>query len=215
MFVMNHYNIAKEEMAFYGGDCTSLQNLLAIIIGPKATSEVTGKLASLGIRELATLSKEDLLKFDGVGELTATRITTAFELGKQLLSYKNKDVEIIRSPEDAAKLFEDLSIHNQEHFVAIYLNTKNHVLKKKTITIGSLNASIVHPREVYSEAIKIGAASVVVAHNHPSGDTYPSREDIDVTRRLSEAGKIMGIDLLDHIVIGQGNFTSLKEKGYC
>jgi DNA repair protein RadC len=102
----------------------------------------------------------------------------------------------------------------QEHFVTLYLNTKNQVLHKKTVFIGSLNASIVHPREVYKEALRRSAASIICIHNHPSGDPSPSREDIEVTKRLNECGKILGIDLLDHLIIGENKFVSLKEKGY-
>jgi len=102
----------------------------------------------------------------------------------------------------------------QEHFIAMFLNTKNQVIHRQTIFIGSLNASIVHPREVYKEAVKRSAASVICAHNHPSGDPTPSQEDIHVTRRLTECGKMLGIELLDHLVIGDRNFVSLKEKGY-
>ena len=96
----------------------------------------------------------------------------------------------------------------------LYLNTKNQVLHKKTVFIGSLNASIVHPREVYKEALRRSAASIICIHNHPRGDPSPSREDIEVTKRLNECGKIIGIDLLDHLIIGENKFVSLKEKGY-
>ncbi len=96
----------------------------------------------------------------------------------------------------------------------LYLNTKNQVMHKKTVFIGSLNASIVHPREVYKEAIKRSAASIICIHNHPSGDPTPSREDIEVTRRLVECGRLVGIELLDHLIIGDKTYVSLKEKGY-
>jgi DNA repair protein RadC len=111
-------------------------------------------------------------------------------------------------------MMEDLRYHSQEHFVCLYLNTKNQVIGKETVFIGSLNSSIVHPREVYKEAIRRSSASVICLHNHPSGDPTPSREDIEVTRRLLDAGKIIGIDLLDHLIIGDGRFYSLKEKGH-
>ena len=108
----------------------------------------------------------------------------------------------------------DMRFLSQEHFVTLYLNTKNQVLHKKTVFIGSLNASIVHPREVYKEALRRSAASIICIHNHPSGDPSPSREDIEVTKRLNESGRILGIDLLDHLIIGENKFVSLKEKGY-
>mgnify|MGYP001946399917 FL=1 len=103
---------------------------------------------------------------------------------------------------------------NQEHFVCLYLNTKNQVIHKQTVFIGSLNASIVHQREVFREAFRRSAASIICIHNHPSGDPTPSREDIEVTRRLKECGRMIGIEILDHIIIGDKRFVSLKEKGY-
>ena len=108
----------------------------------------------------------------------------------------------------------DMTSLNQEHFVTLFLNVKNQILHKQTIFIGSLNASIVHPREIFREAVKRSAASIICAHNHPSGNPAPSTEDIDVTKRLFEAGQLMGIELLDHVIIGDHQFISLKEKGY-
>lgn len=122
---------------------------------------------------------------------------------------------MIRSPEDGADfIMEEMRDLKQEHFICLFLNTKNQVLHRQTIFIGSLNASIVHPREVFKEAVKRSAASIICAHNHPSGDPTPSQEDIQVTQRLKECGKMIGIELLDHIVIGDRTFISLKEKGY-
>ncbi|MER2047268.1 MAG: DNA repair protein RadC, partial [Solibacillus sp.] len=121
----------------------------------------------------------------------------------------------IRSPEDAATfLMQDMTSLQQEHFVCLFLNVKNQVLHKQTIFVGSLNASIVHPREIFREAVKRSAASIICSHNHPSGIPTPSPEDIDVTTRLYEAGKIVGVDLLDHVIIGDHQFISMKEKGY-
>lgn len=109
---------------------------------------------------------------------------------------------------------DDVRTLQQEHFVALYLNTKNHVIKQKTLFIGSLNASIVHPREVFKEALRTSSAALICLHNHPSGDPAPSPEDISVTKRLNEAGKILGITLLDHIITGDDCFVSLKERGF-
>ena len=108
----------------------------------------------------------------------------------------------------------EMSSLQQEHFVVLFLNVKNQVLHKQTIFIGSLNSSIVHPREIFREAVKRSAASIICAHNHPSGNATPSPEDIEVTKRLQEAGYIIGIELVDHVIIGDHQFTSLKEKGY-
>jgi DNA repair protein RadC len=210
----NHFQVAKEELSFYGPDGTSLQNMLAILIGPKANPESTGKLASLGISRLVDMSIDELKKFEGIGEVSARRIVSSFGLANYIRKFKKEDSYIVRSPEDVAKYFEDLTLQNQEHFEAIYLNTKNIIISRKMVFKGSLNSSIVHPREVFREGIRLSAASVIVCHNHPSGNPDPSRQDVEVTKRLSEVGKMVGIELLDHIIIGQGKHVSLKEKGY-
>lgn len=205
--------IAKEEMAFYGVEFAPLQHLLAILASTN-DSRLTGELSALGVRELSKMTEEDLLQFEGLGKTAASRIVAAFGIADHLHKSKNLDTSAIRSPHDASKCFEHIRFKDQEHFVCVYLNTKNMVLSTKTIFVGSLNAAIVHPREVFKEALRLSAASVIVGHNHPSGDPSPSREDIDVTKRLKEAGKIMGIELTDHIIMGDGNYVSLKEKGY-
>ncbi|WMT29174.1 DNA repair protein RadC [Bacillus aerius] len=121
----------------------------------------------------------------------------------------------IRSPQDAYELLKTfLEDRDREHFIVVTLDTKNQPVSINVCHIGSLNASIVSPREVMKSAILSSAASIMVAHNHPSGETTPSREDVDVTKRLAEGGKLMGIELLDHLIIGDGKYTSLKEKGY-
>ena len=126
----------------------------------------------------------------------AIQILASVELGRSISNLNYDDRYVIRSPEDGAKyVMNDMRFLTQEHFVALYLNTKNQVLHKQTIFIGSLNASIVHPREVYKEAFRRSAASIICMHNHPSGDPTPSREDIEVTKRLAECGKIIGIEL--------------------
>jgi DNA repair protein RadC len=128
------------------------------------------------------------------------------------LLYRERSV---RSPEDGYKLLSlFLSDKDREHFIVVSLDTKNQPVSINICHIGSLNASIVHPREVMKSAILSNAASILVGHNHPSGMVEPSREDIEVTKRLTEAGKIIGIDVLDHIIVGDGTYTSLKEKGY-
>jgi DNA repair protein RadC len=126
--------------------------------------------------------------------------------------------KIVRSPQDGADAFRevfDVPSMTKEHFLLATLNTKNEIIGMHTIHIGTVNASVVHPREVYQQALLNNASSIIVCHNHPSGDPTPSREDIEVTKRLVEAGKVVGIDLLDHIVVGDGTrYVSLKEKGY-
>ncbi|WP_010279058.1 RadC family protein, partial [Paenibacillus senegalensis] len=122
--------------------------------------------------------------------------------------------QVIRSPEDAAKLvMPELRYLKREHFICLFLDTKNKVIRKETISIGSLNASIVHPREVYREAIRYASAAILAFHNHPSTDPSPSPEDVQISKRLMEAGEILGVSFLDHIIIGGNSYVSLKEQG--
>jgi len=168
-----------------------------------------------GLRMLMNASLEELTKIKGVGEAKAIQLLAAIELGKRIANMKNEERYVIRSPEDGANyVMEEMRFLTQEHFVCLFLNTKNEVIHKQTIFIGSLNASIVHPRELFKEAFRRSAASMICLHNHPSGNPEPSREDIEVTRRLVECGKILGVDVLDHIIIGDKRYVSLKEKGY-
>ncbi|NEY71797.1 RadC family protein [Bacillus mesophilus] len=202
---------------------TSLSNheLLAILLRTGSKQESVIQLANKllnqfeGLRLLKDATIEELSNIKGIGETKAIQILAALELGRRVGRLQYEDRFVIRSPEDGANyMMEELRFLSQEHFVCLYLNTKNQVLHRKTIFIGSLNASIVHPREVFKEAFKRSAASIICLHNHPSGDPTPSKEDIEVTKRLSECGKIIGIELLDHLIIGDQKYVSLKEKGY-
>lgn len=141
-------------------------------------------------------------------------ILSAFELSRRIYGRSAETQRIIKSPQDVIAFLDgDMRYLKKEIFVCIHLNTKNAVLRKETISIGSLNASIVHPREVFSNAVKHSVSAVILCHNHPSGDPDPSSEDIETTRRLIDAGNILGIKVLDHIIIGNGKYVSLKEKG--
>jgi len=211
----------RERLIQYGESHLSNQELLAILLGSGTRNETVMDLSNRllmhfeGLKLLSEATIEELTSIKGIGQAKGVTLLAALELGKRIQQYKPEEKYVIRSPEDGAEyVMEEMRSLNQEHLVALFLNTKNQVIHRQTIFIGSLNASIVHPREIYREAVKRSAASVVCAHNHPSGDPSPSQEDIHVTRRLVEAGKIMGIELLDHIVIGNNTFISLKEKGY-
>nr|WP_152534776.1 DNA repair protein RadC [Bacillus cihuensis] len=211
----------RERFIQTGPQSLSNQELLAILLrtGTKEESvlQLANRLISTfeGLRMLIDASIDEITAIKGIGEAKAIQILAAVELGKRITQLNYPDRYVIRSPEDGANYcMEEMRFLTQEHFITLYLNTKNQVLHKQTIFIGSLNASIVHPREVYKEAFRRSAASIICLHNHPSGDPSPSREDIEVTKRLVECGKIIGIELLDHIIIGEHKFVSLKEKGY-
>ncbi|RHW40635.1 JAB domain-containing protein [Neobacillus notoginsengisoli] len=208
---------------FIAGGPASLSNheLIALLLrtGTKDESvlQLSNRLLSHfeGLRLLKAASLEEITAIKGIGKAKAIQLMAALELGSRVANLTNNERYVIRSPEDGANyVMNEMRFLSQEHFVCLYLNTKNQVLHKQTIFIGSLNASIVHPREVFKEAFRRSAASIICLHNHPSGDPTPSREDIEVTKRLAECGKIIGIDVLDHLIIGENKFISLKEKGY-
>ena len=197
------------------------QELIALLLRTGTKNESVLQLAERliikfdGLRLLKDASVEEITSINGIGEAKAIQLLTAVELGRRVHNLITTDRYVIRSPEDCANfLMEEMRFLSQEHFVCVYLNTKNQVLHKQTVFIGSLNSSIVHPREVFKEAFRRSAASIICAHNHPSGDPTPSKEDIDVTRRLIECGRLIGIDILDHLIIGEKKYVSLKEKGY-
>jgi DNA repair protein RadC len=211
----------RERLLKEGAQVLSNQELIAIILGTGTRQESVLQLSHRilhhfhGLRLLKDSTVNELKHIKGIGDTKAVQLLAALELGSRVHKLQNEDRFIVRSPEDVSRfMMEEMRFLTQEHFVALYLNTKNHVIHKKTIFIGSLNASIVHPREIYKEAFRHSAASIICLHNHPSGDPAPSREDIEVTKRLVESGKVIGIELLDHIIIGDQKFTSLKEKGY-
>ncbi|MFZ3588327.1 RadC family protein [Bacillus sp. DJP31] len=211
----------RERLLHDGPVSLSNHELLAILLRTGSKEESVLQLANRmltqfeGLRLLKDASIEELTGMKGIGQTKAIQIIAALELGRRISRLQYDERYVIRSPEDGAKyVMEDMRFLSQEHFVCLYLNTKNQVLHRQTVFIGSLNASIVHPREVFKEAFRRSAASIICIHNHPSGDPTPSKEDIEVTKRLTECGKIIGIELLDHLIIGDQKFVSLKEKGY-
>lgn len=211
----------RERFLQDGPQSLANRELLAILLrtGTKENSvlQLANQLLTTfeGLRLLKEASVEELMNMKGIGEAKAIQLLAAVELGRRIHQLNHPERYVIRSPEDGANYcMEDMRFLTQEHFVCLYLNTKNQVLHKRTVFIGSLNASIVHPREVFKEAFRRSAASIICLHNHPSGDPSPSKEDIEVTKRLVECGKIIGIDVLDHLIIGEHKYVSLKEKGY-
>jgi len=208
----------REKLYKYGTKYLSNSELLAILIrtGSKAKTalEVSQNLLALdkmGLAYLSQCSVDELSTIEGIGKCKASQILAAIEIGKRI-SVHNNEVVKINSPLDVVNLLmEELKFKKREYFKIIMLNTKNVIITIENISIGSLNSSIVHPREVFKEAIKRSSASIILVHNHPSGDPTPSKEDISITNRLIECGEIIGIKVLDHIVIGYNKYTSLKE----
>lgn len=211
----------RERMLHHGAGALSHAELLAILLRTGTRQESAIHVAQRilseagSLRSLVDLSIEELVQIKGVGPAKAVQLKAGIELGQRLSQSRLPGNPTIRSPRDAADLLmEQLRYLQKEHFVCLFLNTKNHVISQETLSMGSLNAAIVHPREVFRAAIKCSSASLICAHNHPSGDPTPSPEDIKLTKRLLEAGEIVGIEVLDHVVIGDGNFVSLKEQGF-
>ncbi|HHW42616.1 MAG TPA: DNA repair protein RadC [Desulfotomaculum sp.] len=197
----------------YGVENVELPGLIASLIGA-VPDETINALIGKGIRELAGMSVQELAGLPGMGRLKATRLAAAFEIARRLAASLPEELPVIRSPEDAAGVvMKEMRYLDREHFFALLLNTKNRVIARELISIGTLNSSTVHPRELFKSAIRRSAAAVILVHNHPSGDPEPSRQDQDVTRRLQEAGQIVGIEVLDHIIIGDGKFVSFKARG--
>ncbi|WP_413362519.1 RadC family protein [Robertmurraya sp. 2P01SA] len=211
----------RERFEQSGPASLSNHELIAILLRTGTKEESVLQLSNRlltnfeGLRLLKDATLDEITAIKGIGKAKAIQVLAAVEIGRRISNLAYDDRYVIRSPEDGANyVMNEMRFLSQEHFVCLYLNTKNQVLHKKTIFIGSLNASIVHPREVFKEALRRSAASVICLHNHPSGDPTPSREDIEVTKRLVESGKIIGIEILDHLIIGENKFVSLKEKGY-
>jgi DNA repair protein RadC len=194
----------------------TLADLLGMILRESPGSDVVKGVESViaSDRHIMELTKEELLEIGGIGETHADSIVAALLLTKIYGQAGALEQKIsFGSPKEVADLMmEEMRYLDREHFKILLLNTKNSVICVETISIGSLNASIVHPREVFKSAIKKSAASVILLHNHPSGNPEPSAQDIDVTHRLVEAGKILGIQVLDHIVFGDGIYVSMKEE---
>ena len=184
----------------------------------KTNYELLSLLLGVPEENLRVHNLTDILQapraIEGVGEKKETQLYALQEMARRLIAEPSKRLDVIHGPEDAAHiLMPKLRFETKEHFMIVLLSTKNHVLAIETVSTGSLSASVVHPREVFRTAIKYPTSSIILAHNHPSGDTSPSREDIAVTQRLVKAGKIMDIPVIDHIIIGDNRFLSLKEKG--
>ncbi|WP_258360963.1 RadC family protein [Moorella sulfitireducens] len=208
----------RERLLSSGPQALSNAELLAILIRTGTRTEtaidVAQRLLSRpeGLQYLAAASLEELQKEKGIGLAKAAELKAALELGRRLAAF-NLSRAAIKNPWDVAGLLmEEMRYLDRENFRTISLNTKNQVIGIDSVSVGSLNSSPAHPREVFKDPIRRSAAAIILVHNHPSGDPTPSQDDLAVTRRLVEAGQILGIEVLDHLIIGDGRFTSFKER---
>ena len=212
----------REKLIQYGPQALKDSELLAIIL----TTGIRGKFSVLELSDFLFklygtkgLSKEksvtELMKNTGLPKVKATQVIACMELGRRIFYEDKSRVPTIKTPEEVFRYLAEMQKLTKEQFRGLYLNTRNRLIHDEVISMGSLNLSVVHPREVFRPAVEYGAAAVILAHNHPSGDPEPSPEDIKITKQLVEAGKLMEIEVLDHLIIGEEKFVSLKEKGVC
>lgn len=211
----------RERLMHAGAAALSDSELLAILLntGHKGYSsiDIANELLRLseGVKQLKLWSLDELIRVKGIGYYKAIILKAAFELGERIHSGCVREQIKITKPADVANYMMGRMQHlTQEVFVVLFLNSKNVIIKERTLFKGTLNASVVHPREIFSEAVRCSAHAMIVLHNHPSGDVTPSKEDITTTERLIACGHVMGIALLDHIIIGDNAFISLTEAGY-
>lgn len=187
--------------------------VLTLIVGTDAAKEILSAVDN-NLFSLHDLEPEQLAQYDGIGPAKALQIKASLELGRRISGSKLPKGTIITSPQDVYNfLREEMRYHKKEHFEIILLNTKNQIISVENISVGSLNSTIVHPREIFNPAIKKSAASLILVHNHPSGDPAPSCQDVEITKQLVEGSKILGIKILDHIIIGDDQYSSFKERG--
>ena len=210
----------RERLYNYGSEYLSNEELISIILktGTKKynVKEVALKLLTSikDIHELADIGIATLMKIDGIGKVKAIELKAALELGKRVYMTTNKEKIKLNSGLAIYNYFSELLQNKQqEHFYCVYLDNKGNYLGKKCLFIGTINSSVAHPREIFKEAYLLSANGIICVHNHPSGDSTPSKEDINTTMKIKEIGYIHGINLIDHIIIGHNNYYSFYEDG--
>jgi len=210
----------RERLLRRGADALSATELLAVLLrtgtATSSASDLAGHLlAAFGSLEaLSQAHPVELARHTGIGPTKASAVLAAFELGRRVQAAPSARRPAIRTPADVAALVGPQMRHlDREHFRAVLLNTRHEVLDVTRVAVGGLDSAPIHPREVFKDAIRRSAAAVVLVHNHPSGTPEPSADDLRITTRLQEAGRVVGIEVLDHLIIGDGRFVSLRERG--
>lgn len=211
----------RERLQKFGAESLSAQEILALILGRGISGESVMVTAQRLLSQFSSLkgiagaSVEELSQVKGIGLAKASQIRAAFELANRLENNaEDNNKTLVRTPEEAVRVVQGrLKGKKKEYFLVLSLDTRNQLIKVSEVSVGSLDTSVVHPREVFKEAISASAASVILVHNHPSGDPAPSEDDVKLTRRLAETGEIVGIGVLDHVITGENRFISLKREG--
>lgn len=211
----------REKLLREGKEKLSNVEILALLIGSgsgeRSAMELAVDIISLdqsGIKYLAECRPEELSKIRGIGPAKACEILAAAELGRRIACLSGSGGDVMRNSSDIANQFiERMRYYKKEHFISVMINAKGQIIEAVEVSVGDLCSSVTHPREVFVDAVRRSAGSVIFIHNHPSGDPAPSRADIDTTKRLIKAGEILGIPVLDHIVIGDGRYVSMRAKG--
>jgi DNA repair protein RadC len=206
----------REKLIKKGAANLHKEELLAILLrtgikGKSALGVANDILKRYGDKKLLDVPYQELKNIRGVGPTKAVQIITAIELGRRLFKEKAEKEIFINSPEDVLKEIDHIRENKKENFICLYLDARNKLIYKETVSIGTLNENLVHPREVFEPAVRNLAAQIVLVHNHPSGDPEPSEDDLMITKRLLEAGKIMGVEINDHIIVTKGNHFSFKK----
>ncbi|MGH2403217.1 MAG: RadC family protein [bacterium] len=210
----------RERLLRCGPEGLSSPELVALLLGTgtrrAGATELAGHLlASFGSLEALSLARPDELdRVEGIGPAKASSLLAAFELGRRISTAPPARRPIIRTPADVAALVgPQMRYLDREHFRAVLLNVRHEVLDVTSVAVGGLDSAPIHPREVFKDAIRRSAAAIILVHNHPSGTPEPSGDDLRITTRLQEAGRVVGIEVLDHIIVGDGRFVSLRERG--
>lgn len=209
----------REKLIKHGPDVLKNSELLAIILNTGCRGLNVLELSSMIIKDYGNkavaLEKNvaRLMQTLNLPQVKACQIVATFELGRRFFLEDKGRIPTIKGPEDVFKHLSEMKKLQKEHFRGLYLNTRNRLIHDEIISMGTLNLSLIQPREVFRPAIEYSAAALILAHNHPSGDPEPSEDDIKVTRQIAEVGKLMEIDVLDHVIIGEERFVSLKERG--
>ena len=206
----------REKLVAKGAENLKDSELLAILLrtgkAGKNVIEIASQiLAKHSKKRLLQMTYQDLVKIGGIDSAKATTLLAAFELAKRALEVDDSSLPVISTPKDAVAQLTELRHNKKEHFVVLYLNARNQLIHKETVSVGTLTANLDHPREVFEPALKHSAANVMIAHNHPSGDPEPSEDDLITTKQMTEAGKILDIEVIDHIIVTNNTYFSFKD----